>query len=128
MISNPIGSVDPAQRQGLPGFASQVINSLKREEMALDEAFSESLRPDGSLMKMPEHMTERFRKWEEMFSAPEDLAKIAEVKGKVTAIMEGTSNYIRETVERRTQRVQLEIAMKAVSKGTQSIQQILSSQ
>lgn len=128
MLNNVVGNIEPTQRQGLPGFTSRVIDSLKREEMAMSEAFSEGLRPDGSLMRMPEHMTDRFRKWEEMFSSPEDLAKIAEVKSRVTALMEGTSNYIRDTVERRTQRVQLELAMKAVSKGTQGIQQILASQ
>lgn len=128
MSSDAVGSISTVRETGLAGFASSIVHSLKQQELVISDSFHEGLRANGPVMKMPDHMTERFRVWEESFSSPEDLAKVAEVKKRVTAMMESTSNYVASQVESKTKRVQLELAMKAVSKGTQGIQQLLSSQ
>jgi hypothetical protein len=128
MNSNAVGSITEVRESGIAGFASHVVQALKQQELKIADSFQEGLRPDGLLLKMPDHITERFRVWEESFSSPEDLAKISEVKQKVTGMMDGTSEYVTSQVETKTKRVQLELAMKAVSKSTQGIQQLLSSQ
>ncbi len=128
MITGAVGSVQAKGENGLASFASNAIQSLKAQESEIADSFYEGLRPDGELLKVPEHITQRFRVWEENFSSPEDLAKIAEVKQRVTTMLKGTDDYIVSQVESKTKRVQLELAMKAVSKTTQGIQQLLSSQ
>ncbi len=124
--SNPIGAVEPTS--GLAGFASNAVQALKKQEQAISDGLTEGLAKSGPVMKMPDHIKERFRVWEDTFDSPEDLARVAEVKQRVTAMMESTTDYVASTVERKTQKVQLELAMKAVSKSTQGIQQLLSAQ
>jgi hypothetical protein len=128
MITGAVGSVDAQGESGLAKFATNAIQSLREQEENIADSFYDGLRPDGQLLKVPEHITERFRVWEESFSSPEDLAKVAEVKQRVTTMLEGTADYVTSQIESKTKRVQLELAMKAVSKTTQGIQQLLSSQ
>lgn len=123
-----VGAIEKGGETGIAGFATNVIESLKEQELTISDSFREGLRPDGHLLKMPDHMTERFRVWEEKFTSPEDIAKVAEVKQQVTAMMGATADHVVGQIERKTQKVQLELAMKAVSKTTQGIQQLLSSQ
>jgi hypothetical protein len=123
-----VGNATRSDGAGLGGVADNIVNALKAQEAKISDTFVEGLRPDGHLMKLPTHMTDQFKKWEEAFTSPEDLALVAGVKGKVIEMAQLNSEYIQTTIERKAEKVRLELAMKAVSKTTQGIQQLLSSQ
>lgn len=127
-FSNAIGAVNEVRPSGIAGFATNVVESLKAHELNIERAFNDGLLENAKDRNMPAHIAERFRVWEQSFTSPEDLAKVSEVKQRVTEMMRSTSDYVTSQIERKTQTVQLELAMKAVAKGTQGIQQLLSSQ
>ena len=126
--SNAVGAVNGTSESGIGRFAETVIDSLKEHEQRISDRFGDGLRADGPLMKMPDHISERFTVWESTFHTPEDLKLVAEAKRMMNDMYSNTSQYIADQVESKTKKVQLELAMKAVSKSTQGIQQLLSSQ
>ncbi len=130
-MSEAVSAIEPTssvEKSGIGAFIRNSIDELKAQEANIHESFAEGLRPDGHLMKLPDHVSDQFKRWENTFTSPEDKALVSEVKRKVIEMSESNSAYIRERVDGNTEKIRLELAMKAVSKTTQGIQQLLSAQ
>jgi hypothetical protein len=123
-----VGAVSGSERSGIANFAESAMEALKQHEDNISDSFREGLNPGGAIMKVPDSVMSRFKAWESAFTRPEDLAMVAAVKQKTLMAMRETADYVAEQAEKKVDRVRLELALKAVSKTTQSVQQLLSSQ
>lgn len=123
-----ISSQTPASTGGLDSFARNAMAALEREEGKIRQALDQGLAPSGPLMSMPRHVQDQFTRWENEFTSPEDLKMVDRIKKRVTELTAENQSYIRDRVSENSDRLRLELAMKAVSKTTQGLQQLLSSQ
>lgn len=128
MSDTSVDAVQGSEPSGLAKFSSSVIEQLQEQENYLSVSLKDGLKKDGDLQKMPAHMTESFRRWEETFTSPEERVLIANVKRQVVEIMNESAAYTEDAVGRKSERIQLELAVKAIAKVTQGVQQLLSSQ
>ncbi|MGL6209786.1 MAG: hypothetical protein ACRC14_08160 [Paracoccaceae bacterium] len=123
-----ISAAVPPERDGIVGIGAQIADSLKEHEAGFRKSFVEGLDPSGDLMRRPGYLREQFQRWDETYTSPEDRAMVDTLKRKVLEMAEVTSQNIRDKVRDNSERLKLELAMKAVSKTTQGIQSLLQSQ
>lgn len=125
---SPISSVESAGKSSITDMMAGLGQSLERHENTIRDSFSEGLAPNGDVMGVPKYIQDQFKTWDQQFTAPEDLARVADLKRKVLEINTANQDYIERKIGRNADKMQLELAMKAISKTTQGLQQILSSQ
>lgn len=123
-----VTSVEPTGSSGMTRMLESLGNSIEHHESRIRGSIIDGLDPNGDVMGIPKHIKDQFASWDAQFTAPEDRKLVEDLKNKVMEITTANQDYIRGKVERNADKMQLELAMKAVSKTTQGIQQILSSQ
>lgn len=123
-----IPSVKSAGPEGLAGFAENALKTLEKQELKFQESFVKGLDPGGDLLKTPKFLKDQFARWDQQFTRPEDIALVAALKKQILEISAINKDVIRDKVVENTERLKLELAMKAVSKTTQGLQQLLSAQ
>ena len=121
-------TAESAEARGFSTLANQVMERFQYHEDRIQQSFAKGLEPNGELTGLPDYVKQQFKRWDEEFTRPEDLALVRVLKQKVQALHESNVNYIRDQVRVKSDSLRLETAMKAVSKTTQGIQQLLSSQ
>jgi len=125
----PVSDIQGADNvAGLTGVKDNLVSALEMYENRVLDTFREGTKRGGYLTKMPQHVTDKFRELEEKFTNPEHQELIKIAKSKTKEMFETTSAYSQDQAEKKVQRGQLELAFKAIAKGTSGIQQILSSQ
>jgi hypothetical protein len=123
-----IEAVGKVRHSSLEALMRGMVQELEAQERKFHESMFEGLKPDGELMTIPTYVQDQFKKWDETFTSPEDRKLVSEVKDKILEIIGNTQDYISERVHENSNKFRLEVAMKAVSKTTSGIQQLLSAQ
>ena len=123
-----IEAVGKVRDSSLEALMRGMVQELEAQERKFHESLFEGLRPDGELMTIPTYVQDQFRHWDETFPSAEDRKLVGEVKNKILEMIGNTQDYISERVHENSNKFRLEVAMKAVSKTTSGIQQLLSAQ
>ena len=130
-MENP--AIAPAGGTGAPSSElgnlwNSMIEGLRAQENDIRSGIAEGLRPNGDLMGVPDHIRDQIKTWEEAFTSTQDRKLVQELKAKIYEIHASRDAYVASQVESKTERFHLELAMKAASKTTSGIQQLLSAQ
>lgn len=128
MNIGPISLDSKATGSSLEALMRSTLQELEAQERKFHDSIFEGLRPDGELMTIPSFIQDQFRKWDETFTTAEDRKLVGEVKNRILDVIQNGQEYIQERVHENSNKFRLEIAMKAVSKTTSGIQQLLSAQ
>ncbi|MDC0659467.1 hypothetical protein N6L27_15810 [Leisingera sp. SS27] len=119
----------PAQEEaGVPGIAKNFSETLKGYERHISGDIEKSLEPGSAILKLPQHVQDQFKKWDDQFTDPETRALMEAVKKKIIEMHNSNTDYIRDKVKSNADKIKIEFAIKAISKTTNGIQQILSAQ
>ena len=130
-----IGGVDSVARSspsqdeaGVPGIAKKFSETIKGYEQHIIGDIEEALSPGSEIQKLPKHVQDQFKQWDNYFTDPESRALMESVKKKIIEMHNSNQDYIREKVKSNADKIRIEFAIKAISKTTNGIQQILSAQ
>ncbi|OED49569.1 hypothetical protein AB838_05770 [Rhodobacteraceae bacterium (ex Bugula neritina AB1)] len=113
---------------GVPGIAKNFSETLQGYEQHIIGDIEKSLAPDSAIQKLPKHVQDQFKTWDNHFTDPESRALMESVKKKIIEMHGSNQDYIREKVKSNADKIRIEFAIKAISKTTNGIQQILSAQ
>ncbi|SCZ61802.1 hypothetical protein [Epibacterium ulvae] len=117
-----------AKKESVSDVFERIGESIESHENRIRKSFEVGLADDSPLMSVPDHVKAQFERWDNTFNLPEDKALVEKVKRQVLELTNSNRDYVREKVIDNAQKAKLEMAMKAVSKTTQGIQQLLSAQ
>lgn len=112
----------------LPDLLDSMVQGLRNQEGRIRTGIFEGLKPNGDVLGLPDHVREQFKVWDATFTNAADRNMVNQLKQKIMAITQSRETYVTEQVQSKTARIQLELAMRAASKTTSGIQQILSAQ
>ncbi|WP_299211354.1 hypothetical protein [uncultured Tateyamaria sp.] len=123
----PAGN-DPNARQKSPLelFAQGAVGDLRDKESYITDEIFKSVKSDSELMQLPDHVTELFKKWESRYTNPEDAKLVQSVKRKIIEMHGMNTDLIKNQVQSVKQKVEIEFALKGISKATSGLQQLLS--
>lgn len=127
-MSTNISAVQGPNPSGMSRMLETLGNAVEHHEARIRNSFAEGLNPNGEVLGIPKHLKDQFASWDAQFTAPEDRKLVEDLKARVLEITAANHDYVRGKVARNADKMQLELAMKAISKSTQGIQQLLSSQ
>ena len=120
----------PAEKgdSGLENLARSLSDQFATQESYVTDKIRESVKPDSHLMRLPTHITDQFDEWDAKVKTQAEAELIEAVKKKILAVHEMRTDYIRDKVNSNAEKMRLEFSVKAISKTTSGIQQLLSAQ
>ncbi|MCP1846095.1 hypothetical protein ACVIHI_009126 [Bradyrhizobium sp. USDA 4524] len=132
MISTTTVSVGQARNlQSLQSFADigqRLANAVRQQEDDIAKTFQAVLDQSSPLLNIPTPIQEQFKQWDKYLRTPEEREAALAIKKKIVNMYSENSAYIRQKTQHGIDKIQLELAVKAISKTINSAQQLLSSQ
>ncbi|WP_173932934.1 hypothetical protein [Chelativorans sp. Marseille-P2723] len=115
---------------GVDGLQTRLIETLRQQEESIVGDINDALDPSSPLMSLPRPVQELFRRWADhpKYLTPEQARLMDVTKNKIIQLHNDNRDYIRNKVAQNADKIQLEAAVKAVSKIVNGVQQLLSSQ
>ena len=116
------------ETSGAPRISRSFSETLQGYEQLIIGDIENSLAPDSAIQKLPKHVRDQFKEWDNHFTDPELRALMEAVKKQIIEMHGSNQDYIREKVKSNAEKIRIEFMIKAISKTTSGIQQILSAQ
>ena len=113
---------------GVPGISRSFSETLQDYEQFIIGDIETSLAPYSAIQKLPKHVRDQFKEWDNHFTDPELRALMETVKKQIIEMHRSNQDYIHEKVKSNAEKIRIEFMIKAISKTTSGIQQILSAQ
>lgn len=106
----------------------RLTNTIQRHEKNLIEELGGVLNSSSPLMNVPKSIQAQLKRWDANVRTPEEMQEIKEVKSKIIEMYNENSDYIKSITKKNIDKIQLDLAVKTISKIMNGIHQILSSQ
>ncbi|MFK4064096.1 hypothetical protein [Brucella anthropi] len=128
-LSNTLSSLNAGQKPSSVGDIQTILAQKMRDHDAyIIGELDDALQLKGPLMSRPRYISEQFQKWSLQIDNPEQLALLRLVQRKMDTMHKNNRDFIKKKIQSNIQKVQLELSLKAMSKTTAGLQQLLSSQ
>ena len=110
------------------GAFDRVVNAFQDQEGRLHRNLGDAVRPNSQDDKLSKFLEQTFRNLQGKFTDPIEQQTFRMVRSEMLASQHSNSEHIRKKITAGIKDIQLELSLKAASKTSQGLQQLLSSQ
>lgn len=123
-----IGQSSRLEPLELKDIGQRLTSAIRQHEESITNELGEVLSSSSPLLTVPKPIQDEFKNWDARLRTPEEHQAAKAIRDKIVEIYGENAAHIQDKVRNNISRVQIDLAIKAISKTMSGVQQILSSQ